>query len=297
LDPLREGLLWNPPQQTGRITLMRALALSCALLTGCSAAAGDPLLHTDPNDAPAPDASLEAAQEPNDPQQADSGWADGCPAQMARVQGFCVDRYEAYLVQIDDSGAERPHSPYMFIEPGIQVRAKVAAGVVPQAYVSQLQATEACRNAGKRLCTASEFALACRGPNPSDWYPYGGQTRKPGACNEGKGSAVALIYGPDPSKWTYEDFNDPQLNQLDGGLAVTGGYAQCVSVYGVHDCVGNLHEWGADPADGQGHGRFRGGFYGDAENNGHGCDYVTSAHELTYHDYSTGLRCCMDAKD
>jgi hypothetical protein len=44
-----------------------------------------------------------------------------------------------------------------------------------------------------------------------------------------------------------------------------------------------------------GHGRFHGGFYGDAEENGHGCLYVTSAHELDYHDYSTGFRCCKDA--
>jgi hypothetical protein len=58
--------------------------------------------------------------------------------------------------------------------------------------------------------------------------------------------------------------------------------------------MGNLHEWGSDPADSEGHGRFRGGFYGDAEENGPGCLYVTSAHELAYHDYSTGFRCCAD---
>ena len=28
------------------------------------------------------------------------------------------------------------------------------------------------------------------------------------------------------------------------------------------------------------------------EINGPGCRYVTSAHELAYHDYSTGFRCC-----
>jgi hypothetical protein len=55
-----------------------------------------------------------------------------------------------------------------------------------------------------------------------------------------------------------------------------------------------MHEWGADSPDAKGHGRFRGGFYGDAETNGHGCNYVTGAHEPTYHDYSTGFRCCAD---
>ena len=106
---------------------------------------------------------------------------------------------------------------------------------------------------------------------------------------------MVRLFGTDPALWTYAEFNDPRLNDWDGGLATTGAYAKCVSPYGVYDCVGNLHEWGSDPADVKGHGRFRGGFYGDAEINGHGCLYVTSAHELAYHDYSTGFRCCMDA--
>ena len=28
--------------------------------------------------------------------------------------------------------------------------------------------------------------------------------------------------------------------------------------------------------------------------NGDGCTYRTAAHEFTYHDYSTGFRCCAD---
>ena len=51
----------------------------------------------------------------------------------------------------------------------------------------------------------------------------------------------------------------------------------------------------SDAPDVKGHGRFRGGFYGDAEINGPGCLYVTSAHDPTYHDYSTGFRCCTRA--
>jgi formylglycine-generating enzyme required for sulfatase activity len=179
---------------------------------------------------------------------------------------------------------------------GLQVRARSAPAVVPQGYISQVQAAQACQAAGKRLCSADEFALGCRGANPANLYPYGGQVRIPGACNEGKGSSVPLFHGNDPSKWTYADFNDPRLNQWDGGLAETGAYSRCVSPAGLYDCVGNLHEWGSDPADARGHGRFRGGFYGDAEINGHGCLYVTQAHELTYHDYSTGFRCCQNAR-
>jgi len=218
---------------------------------------------------------------------------NGCPIEMVRIQTFCVDRYEAYTVELDAQGNEQPHSPFQVIN-GATVRAKNAAGHYPQGYISQLEATQACASAGKRLCAATEFALACRGPDASNYYPYGGTTRIPGYCNEGKGSSMPLFFGSNPQNWTYADFNDPRLNQWDGGLAPSGSYPHCVSPYGVWDCVGNLHEWGNDAADANGHGRFRGGFYGDAEINGHGCLYVTSAHELAYHDYSTGFRCCKD---
>jgi hypothetical protein len=216
----------------------------------------------------------------------------GCPPEMAHVGAFCIDRWEAYVVELDASNVEHPHSPYLTVD-GLKLRAKSAAGVVPQGYISQVQAAAACANAGKRLCTAQEFALACPLDASSD-YPYGGTTHKPGYCNEGKGSSVALFFGNDPNQWTYAEFNDPRLNQWDGGLAPTASYPHCMSPAGIWDCVGNLHEWGADPADANGHGRFRGGFYGDAEINGPGCRYVTSAHELAYHDYSTGFRCCRD---
>ena len=52
---------------------------------------------------------------------------------------------------------------------------------------------------------------------------------------------------------------------------------------------GNLHEWVADVD-----GTFRGGFYADAVLNGTGCLYRTTAHAASYHDYSTGFRCCAD---
>jgi sulfatase modifying factor 1 len=229
----------------------------------------------------------------------DAGEAEAsapCPAGMAHVLAYCIERWVADVVEVDDGGTERPHSPYYVIDAGVTVRAKAAPGVAPQGYISQLQASAACANAGKRLCTKDEFSRACEGPDAGNWYPYGGEVHEAGACNEGKGSTMVRFFGSDPTKWTYAEFNDPRLNEWDGGLAPTAAFAGCESPDGIFDLVGNLHEWGADPADSNGHGRFRGGFYGDAEINGHGCLYVTSAHELAYHDYSTGFRCCCDAK-
>lgn len=220
--------------------------------------------------------------------------AGPCPQGMALVTTYCIDKWEAYVVELDAQGNEKPHSPFDVVD-GLTVRAKTAPGVIPQGYISQVQATQACASAGKRLCSATEFRTACDGADAGNDYPYGGTTHIPGYCNEGKGSMVPIYYGNNPANWTYADFNDPRLNELDGGLAPTAKYTHCESPFGVFDCVGNLHEWGSDPADVNGHGRFRGGFYGDAEINGHGCLYVTSAHAPSYHDYSTGFRCCADA--
>jgi formylglycine-generating enzyme required for sulfatase activity len=251
--------------------------------TGTDAEGADVEAGTDAEPGPDADADAEA--------QAGTD-ASPCPAGMVHVQSFCVDTYEAYVVEVDDAGAEHPHSPYANVD-GLAVRAKIEAGVVPQGYISQLQATTACQAAGKRLCSGAEFRAACSGPDAADWYPYGGQTDVPGYCNEDKGSMMPVLFGNDASAWTYADFNDPRLNQIDGGLAPTGSYPHCMSPYGVFDCMGNLHEWGND--DSSGFGRLRGGYYGDAKLNGPGCLYVIGAHGLAYHDYTTGFRCCADA--
>jgi hypothetical protein len=82
----------------------------------------------------------------------------GCPAGMARVAGFCIDRWEAALVGADGRG----WSPYK--NPGTAAVVAVSApGLVPQGYVNQTQATAACAAAGKRLCTDTEWLRACQG--------------------------------------------------------------------------------------------------------------------------------------
>lgn len=71
------------------------------------------------------------------------------------------------------------------------------------------------------------------------------------------------------------------------GLWACTGNTGCFTPDGVYDLMGNLHEWTLDPS-----GTFRGGFYGDTRINGEGCLYETTAHDVTYWDYSTGFRCC-----
>lgn len=79
---------------------------------------------------------------------------------------------------------------------------------------------------------------------------------------------------------------------MPDSLLPTGTKTGCVTPEGVFDMVGNLHEWTAAA-----HPSFRGGFYVDTTQNGHGCDYVTSAHHAGYWDYSTGFRCCASVCD
>lgn len=214
--------------------------------------------------------------------------AVGCPSGMARVADFCVDRYEASLVQVLDDNTLVPWSPYL--SPGeTRVRAWSAAGVVPQGYITQIQAARACQEAGKRLCTDAEWLRACQGAQ-GHTYPYGDQFEE-GACNTVRACHPVVQYFESGQSWVWSRLDHPCINQMPDGLALTGQYDACVTDEGVYDISGNLHEWTADPS-----GTFRGGFYVDAVINGPGCLYRTTAHSTRHWDYSTGFRCCSDAR-
>jgi len=242
-----------------------ALDVSSALDSSC-----DPLAHPDPN---------LGLVEPDG--------VEACPPGQAPVSGgsFCIDRWEAFLVELGDAG-ERTWSPYF--NPGDRtVVARSAPGAVPQGYVSGDQAAAACARAGKRLCTRAEWELACRGPS-SNVYPYGPE-RQDGVCNDARSEHPAIEYFETSDSWIWSELDHPCLNQLADGLALGGEHPGCVTADGVHDLMGNLHEWIDDPA-----GTFKGGFYVDTRINGEGCLYTTTAHGSGYWDYSTGFRCCGD---
>jgi formylglycine-generating enzyme len=202
---------------------------------------------------------------------------------------YCIDAYEAAVVEIDEAGGERPH-PHFLPVTGLRVRAVSGPGVFPQGYISRNEAAAACAAADKRLCSETEWELACASGSK---FPYG-DSYQAGACNDQAAVSPMNRYhgGPNTaaSAYTWDAMNDPRLNQLAGGLARTGEHATCKSPAGTFDMVGNLHEWIDDAG-----GTFRGGFYLDARLHGDGCSYVTTAHDANYHDYSTGFRCCKDA--
>jgi len=248
---------------------------------------------------------------PNPSCLAEAPGTGGCPPGMVRIEGFCIDRYEAHLVTRGAGGELTPHEHFRRPEEGVAYEARSAAGVFPQAYISRVEAKAACAAAGKRLCSRKEWQRACQGARGAI-YPYG-EHWEARRCNTDKQHLITLRFGADPRRWHYDDFNDPTLAQEPGFLARTGAYQGCVGEAGVYDLVGNLHEWVSDTVDQafvdkleaepverkhqgwrEGNGVFMGGFYGDAEINGAGCNYETTAHAAVYHDYSTGFRCCMD---
>jgi formylglycine-generating enzyme required for sulfatase activity len=207
------------------------------------------------------------------------------PAKSERP--FCVDRYEASLVELLSSG-ERPASPFEPIGDK-HVRAVSQPNVFPQGYISAIEAQHACTASAKRLCRVGEWQKACRGPAKKT-FGYGDR-RVPGQCNDRGRNPVLALFGR--GHWNWSTMNQPELNQLERTLAKTTDYPECTNDFGVYDMVGNLHEWIADPR-----GTFYGGYYQDVASLGHGegCTYVTTAHEASYHDYSTGFRCCADVR-
>lgn len=210
-----------------------------------------------------------------------------CPSGMSSIDGaFCIDRFEASLVETTRGGS-KPFSPFHAAS-GHKVRAVSRRDVTPQAHISRDEAEAACKASHKRLCKEQEWDKACRGRNPTR-FPYG-DVRKPAVCND-VGQPPLRNFHPDlgPEAYTFASMNDARLNQQPNTVARTGQFARCTNSYGVFDMVGNLHEWVDDPA-----GTFRGGYFLDTRINGDGCDYRTVAHEASYHDYSTGFRCCAD---
>lgn len=230
---------------------------------------------------------------------------------MARVGGVCIDRWEAHLVE---SAGGRAHPHFERPEKGVRYAARSAAGVFPQAYLNKNEARAACEQAGKRLCTLAEWYRACRGPEQR-LYGYGA-SYQPGRCNAGKPHLLSKLFGTNPRRWSFADhFNSPKLNQEPGFLAKAGAHAQCKNELGVYDMIGNLHEWVSDRVDrslvdkiplrddirgkidvNMGKSIFMGGFYSTLSEHGRGCTYLTPGHGPKYHDYSTGFRCCRDAR-
>lgn len=252
--------------------------------------------------------------------------AGGCPEEMVRVRGYCIDRYEIATVDSRTGQALSPYYPPQarLVSSIVQAwtlerrlvgtraarsmplpelpevqrsgadylpRAVSRAGVVPQGYLSYHLAKAACENAGKRLCSEEEWVTACRGESARK-FPYG-TSFAPAPCNVYRSVHPAYAL----HRASFYGHRDPRLNlvvEADGSplLRPTGGSPGCFSRWGadrIHDMVGNLDEWIDDPD-----GAFLGGFYARATREG--CESRIGSHALAYYDYSIGTRCCAAAR-
>jgi formylglycine-generating enzyme required for sulfatase activity len=151
-------------------------------------------------------------------------------------------------------------------------RAEPAVAAPPASVVLFVQASQACRAAGFRLCTGTEWSAACGGTEARR-YPYG-EAYEAGRCN------------------TAEPTSD--LSQIH--VQPSGAFTRCVSPEGVFDLSGNVGEW-TDERDVSGTLReLRGGAARNGESNvrcvldDRGFQPPESVFE------GQGFRCCADAQ-
>jgi hypothetical protein len=188
-----------------------------------------------------------------------------CEGQIQKKR-FCIDRFE-----------------YPNLE-----------GVRPAVMVNWMEAKAACEAEGKRLCTGSEWTLACEGAERVP-YPYG-YTRDSTACNIDRPhpdvDEQALLNPRDVSS---------EVARLDQRVP-SGQMARCKSPYGVQDMTGNVDEWvvnekhfGPAPADGSERpfiSGLKGGYWGPVRNR---CRATTTFHNEWFRFYQIGFRCCANA--
>jgi len=192
----------------------------------------------------------DAGDGPDAPPVVDAGPPDAaspCPSDMSYVPtaSVCIDRFEASH-EVGNIARSNP-------------------GVQPWVNVTWDLAKTGCENAGKRLCTETEWEAACVGPAPGTAYPYG-SVYGMHTCNgadHGVGAAV----------------NTGSMTGCEGGFPR------------IFDMSGNVWEWTSSC---NGTCRARGGSYSV------GGDYLTLRCVGTT-TYATGgsqaflgFRCCMD---
>ena len=114
------------------------------------------------------------------------------PAQDGTHRRWCIDKYEASLVETMPDGSERAFPHYTVVD-GHDVRAVSKAGVFPQGFISEVQARDACAASNKHLCTYDEWKVACMGPQKTT-FPYG-DARRAGTCHDSGKSAVGAVFG------------------------------------------------------------------------------------------------------
>lgn len=157
-------------------------------------------------------------------------------------------------------------------------------GARPEVMNNFHQAQVKCAAVGKRLCTESEWSLACEGPRMLP-FPYG-FTRDPRKCNgdhRWDNPSLAKMVRRDPA----------ELARLWRGVP-SGSQPECVSEFGVADMPGNTDEvCAAESAQAKHSSVHTGGpWYSGVRNQ---CRPKVYTHGEETFGYFLSFRCCAQA--
>lgn len=176
------------------------------------------------------------------------------PEDKRPVKHFCIDRYE-----FGKGLGERPTS-----------------------WMSWYDAKVALEKSGKRLCTDSEWTMACEGPGLQP-YPYGdGYVRDKTACNFDNSQEGIDVFKATSSR-------TPTALKLDSLLTPSGTMPRCRSPYGVFDMVGNVDEFVVNETGKPYVSGLKGGHVFGVRN---ACRPMTEKHGPEFSWYETGTRGC-----
>ncbi len=223
-----------------------------------------------------------------------------CPPGMVEVEGEYCPAVEQYCMkQMDPKHPERDRCAEYAQSGrclGVPVHKRVCMdrfewpnrpGAKPDVGMDWNEANAQCSAVGKRLCSDTEWTLACEGQEHLP-YPYGYQ-RNPSACNIDK-----PYIEPDDAKWANLKTRAAEAARLDQREG-SGTRESCVSPYGLYDMTGNVDEWVVNE---NGHTKekpyvsgLKGGYWGPVRDR---CRPMTTDHNQWHTGYQIGFRCCQD---
>lgn len=229
-----------------------------------------------------------------------------CPPDMVDVEGsYCSNLETKCLHWLDPNnpGVNGPAQCAQFATPSVCKGPVVKKhfcidryewpnkqGTIPQVYLSWNGVKESCEALGKRLCTESEWTLACEGPERKP-YPYGYE-RDSAACNIDRTWIDPVSYRTDPRDKKKYQYPTP-MSRLDQRVA-SGTRPGCVSDYGVYDMTGNVDEWVVNEGGRPFKSGLKGGHWAIGARNR--CRPMTDAHNETFTFYETSGRCCSNPR-
>jgi formylglycine-generating enzyme len=186
-------------------------------------------------------------------------WLALSKALPTKPMHFCMDRYE-FPNQKDEN---------------------------PMVMVTWFEAKDACKAAGKRLCTEDEWTFACEGEEAQP-YPTG-YNRDASACMIDEQWDVPKEGSLLPRASTHARDEIERLWHA----APSGSARSCKSPFGIYDMTGNIDEWTRSSIPGERPSILKGGYFGPVRTR---CRPATRAHGEGHVYYQQGFRCCSSEK-